>query len=210
MSQAGVSPWKSKEQGNMMWSPTHWRSVCWILLTNSCWCREARCIVGWMKTVSCEEVEILLVMWIQVRIFIPIHILDNKVSVSDIDGLKIFKLYEHPEIRPQIEVMKTEVIKYQTLADSIKSFEERKDINGKDTFDLSDWWKANYETLPKWIHVRCVQCWPTHPNLVLLRVSLVSSMRLTMTIRSRHTPTTFNCRCSCSLTNEVCSSRVSR
>ena len=39
--------------------------------------------------------------------------MDNKVSVSDIDGLKIFKLYEHPEIRPQIEVMKTEVIKVE-------------------------------------------------------------------------------------------------
>jgi hypothetical protein len=47
---------------------------------------------------------------------------------------------EHPEIRPQIEVMKTEVMKYQALAGSIKSFEERKDSKGKDTFDLSDWW----------------------------------------------------------------------
>ena len=45
---------------------------------------------------------------------------------------------QHPEIRPQIEVMKTEVMKYQSLAGSIKSFEERKDIKGKDTFDLCD------------------------------------------------------------------------
>ena len=29
------------------------------------------------------------------------------------------KLYEHPEIRPQIEVMKTQVIKYQVLADCV-------------------------------------------------------------------------------------------
>ena len=50
--------------------------------------------------------------------------------------LKIFKLYEHPEIRPQIEVMKPEVMKYQILAGSIKSFEERNDSKGKDTFDL--------------------------------------------------------------------------
>jgi hypothetical protein len=41
--------------------------------------------------------------------------------VSDIDGLKILNLYEHPEIAPQIEVMKTpEVMKYQALADSMK------------------------------------------------------------------------------------------
>jgi hypothetical protein len=35
-----------------------------------------------------------------VRIFNPIHVLGNKLSVSDIDGLKMFKLYEHPEICP--------------------------------------------------------------------------------------------------------------
>jgi hypothetical protein len=79
----------------------------------------------------------------------------ERISVSDIDGLKIFKLYEHPEIwketiegkkgaqhpeiRPQIEAMKTQVIEYQALAASIKPFEERKDSKGKDTFDLSGW-----------------------------------------------------------------------
>ena len=44
--------------------------------------------------------------------------------------------------------MKTEVMKYQALAGSIKSFEERKDSKGKDTFDLPDWWKSNCATLP--------------------------------------------------------------
>ena len=39
----------------------------------------------------------------------------------------------HPEIRPQFELMKTEVMKYQVLAASIKSFEERKDIKRKET-----------------------------------------------------------------------------
>jgi hypothetical protein len=34
-----------------------------------------------------------------VCIFNPLHVLDNKISESDIDGLKIFKFYEHPEIR---------------------------------------------------------------------------------------------------------------
>jgi hypothetical protein len=45
-------------------------------------------------------------------------------------------------------VMKPEVMKYQALPDSITSFEERKDSKGKDTFDLSDWWKSNCQTLP--------------------------------------------------------------
>ena len=53
----------------------------------------------------------------------------------------------------QIEVMKTEVMKYQALADSMQSFEERKDSKGKDTFDLSDWWKSNCETLPGFVYV---------------------------------------------------------
>jgi hypothetical protein len=83
-----------------------------------------------------------------VRIFNPLLVLGNKISEADIDGLKIFKFYDHPEIRAEIQVMKTEVMKYQTLADSIKLFVERKDSKGKDTFDLSDWWKSNCATLP--------------------------------------------------------------
>ena len=88
-----------------------------------------------------------------VRIFNPLHVLGNKVSESDIDGLKIFKFYDHPEIRAEIQVMKTEVMKYQALAGSIKSFEERKDSKGKDTFDLSDWWKSNCATLSGFAYV---------------------------------------------------------
>ena len=88
-----------------------------------------------------------------VGIFNPLLVLGNKISESDIDGLKIFKFYEHPDIRDQIEVMKTEFIWYQSLTDSIKSFEERKDIKDKDTFDLSDWWKSNCATLPGFTYV---------------------------------------------------------
>jgi hypothetical protein len=36
-----------------------------------------------------------------VRIFNPMHVLGNKISESDIGGLKILKFYDHPEIRPQ-------------------------------------------------------------------------------------------------------------
>ncbi len=60
-----------------------------------------------------------------VCIFNPLHVLGNKISESDIDGLKIFKFYEYPEICDLIDVMKNEVMKYQTLVGSIKSFEER-------------------------------------------------------------------------------------
>jgi len=49
--------------------------------------------------------------------------------------------------------MKTEFMWYQTLTESIKSFEERKDRKDKDTFDLSDWWKSNCATLPGFTYV---------------------------------------------------------
>jgi hypothetical protein len=42
----------------------------------------------------------------------PLHGLGNKSSVSDIDGLKIFKFYEHPKIRVPIEAMKTTFLWY--------------------------------------------------------------------------------------------------
>ena len=47
----------------------------------------------------------------------------------------------------------TEVIKYQTLADSIKPHVERKDVKGNDTFEISDWWKANCAMLPAFTYV---------------------------------------------------------
>ena len=40
------------------------------------------------------------------RIFNPLHVLGNQISVADIDSFKIFRLSEHPLIRPHIEGMK--------------------------------------------------------------------------------------------------------
>jgi hypothetical protein len=73
--------------------------------------------------------------------------------VSDIEGLKIFKLSQHPQIMVQIEVMKNEVITYQTSADSIKPLVDGKDDKGQDTFDISDWWKANCVKIPAFTYV---------------------------------------------------------
>ena len=52
-----------------------------------------------------------------------------------------------------IEVMKNEVITYQTSSDSIKPLVERKDDKGQDTFDISDWWKTNCAELPAFTYV---------------------------------------------------------
>jgi hypothetical protein len=48
----------------------------------------------------------------------------------------------------QIEVMKNEVITYQTSVDSIKPL-----VEGQDTFDISDWWKANCAKIPTFTYV---------------------------------------------------------
>jgi hypothetical protein len=76
------------------------------------------------------------VLLLAVRIVNPLHVPGDRISVSDIDGLKTFKLCEHPEIRKErIEakkglstlrfvVMKNQVMEYQALAASIKSFED--------------------------------------------------------------------------------------
>ena len=124
------------------------------------------------------------------------------------DGNPIFKFYEHPEISVQIEVMKTEVMKYQALTDSITSFEERKDIKGRDTFDLSD---GGSPTMQRYHYSHFMLCvvQTNSPNSCP-RVSLASSIQLTMTIRKSLRPSTLNYPFRHSLTNEHCSSRVTR
>ena len=77
------------------------------------------------------------------RIFNPLHVLGHPISVADIDSLKIFRLIDHPLVRPHIEGMKSEIIKYNTLVKSIKPLDQRKDAKGKDTFVLCDWWRCN-------------------------------------------------------------------
>ncbi len=68
----------------------------------------------------------LIIMGLTVR-----PILGNKSSESDIDGLTIFKFYEHPEprIRTQIEVMKPEFMRYQALV--VSSSHSRKGRIGR-------------------------------------------------------------------------------
>jgi hypothetical protein len=64
----------------------------------------------WKQTIEDKKGPGAQLEWMKtVRIFNPpLHGLGNKRSVSDIDGLKIFKFYEHPKIRVPIEAMKTE------------------------------------------------------------------------------------------------------
>ena len=67
----------------------------------------------------------------------------NKIVAGDVDNLKLFKLSQHPDIRPRLEGMKEEISKYNAIASGIKSPDERKDVKGNDTIVLCDWWGCN-------------------------------------------------------------------
>ena len=87
-----------------------------------------------------------------------------KVSPIAVNGVSLIAVHvcrlsvTYCSKRAQIEVMKTEAMKYQALAVSIKSSEERKDNQGKDAFDLSDWWKSNSVQHYQYSRTCCVQC----------------------------------------------------
>ena len=91
-----------------------------------------------------------------VRFFNPLHILGNKVSVSDIDGLKISKLYEHPEI-----------------------------VLRKDTFDLSDCWKTNFATLPGFTYIQ-LSIQSQFNNCHLLQSRILSVSLITVKVIDYH------------------------
>ena len=77
----------------------------------------------------------------------------GKISVADIDNLNLFRLSEHPQIGTHIQGMKSEINTYHVLVQSIKSLDERKDVKGKDTFSLPEWWRCNSGNLPHFAFV---------------------------------------------------------
>jgi hypothetical protein len=101
----------------------------------------------------------------------------------------ICKLSQHPQIILQIGIMKTEVMTDQTLADSIKPLVNRKDNKGKDTFDMSDWWKAICAKLPAFTYVLRAVLTNSHKACPPERLFSIFNST-SMTIRSCLTPTT--------------------
>ena len=104
-------------------------------------------------------------------IFNPLDVFGNRTAVSDIEGLKILepvgaRLCRHPQIIPQIEVMKTEDITYQALAESSHQVirgKIRRSVEGH--HDMSDWWKANFAKRPAFTHVLHVAACSAHQLL---------------------------------------------
>jgi len=86
---------------------------------------------------------------------LALHVLGHPNSVADFESLKFFRLTVHPRIRPHIEGMKSELIKYHTLVKSFKPLDQRIDAKGKDTFvpQCCDWWRCNSADIPHFAFV---------------------------------------------------------
>ena len=87
------------------------------------------------------------------RVFDPLHVVGAPVTEADVDGLKAFRFAKKPGYAALLPKMKGEIGKYNTLVSKIKPRSERLDKDGKDTFDLLAWWRANAAELPSWIPV---------------------------------------------------------
>ena len=78
---------------------------------------------------------------------------NNTLEVAD-TWLHVMGGWNHPDPHTQISTHPSPVgllldrVNHLYPTCSRLSFEERNDNNGKDTFDLSDWWKSNCVTLP--------------------------------------------------------------
>ena len=112
--------------------------------------RDKGCLTEFEKKGLHQETEILENYGIDSETDVSVFDQDD-LSKLVFSGLK--SLDAKKPLDAKIEVMKTEFRWYQSLTDSIKSFEERKDTKGKDTFDLSDWWNSNCVTLPGFAYV---------------------------------------------------------
>jgi hypothetical protein len=101
----------------------------------------------WIKTIDIKKGD-EVARFKAAHTFNSLHVVVNKISVADIDNLNLFKLSDHPQIKPHIEGMKSEINKYHAIVQSIKFLDERKDAKGQDTFWLPEWWRCNSGALP--------------------------------------------------------------
>jgi hypothetical protein len=59
----------------------------------------------WIKTIDVKKGD-EVARFKAARIFNPLHVMVNKISVADIDNLNLFRLSEHPQIDTHIQGMK--------------------------------------------------------------------------------------------------------
>ena len=94
------------------------------------------------------------------RKFDPLNVISNDLVDADVDTLvSKYNLFKLPCFKDADVDMKKEIAEYKAAVAEIKPLAERRDEDGKDTFDIEAWWCGNEARLPAWSKVlRAVLC----------------------------------------------------
>ena len=83
-------------------------------------------------------------------IFDPIAAMGSLPTERDIDSLKLFRFSRKPGYAALLPKLKGELPQYISKVKPIKPDKERRDSEGKDTFDFLAWWRSHMADLPSW------------------------------------------------------------
>jgi hypothetical protein len=83
-------------------------------------------------------------------IFDPIAVMGSLPTERDIDSLKLFRFSRKPGYAALLPKLKGEQPQYISKVKPIKPDKERRDSEGKDTFDFLAWWRSHMADLPSW------------------------------------------------------------
>ena len=94
------------------------------------------------------------------RVLSPLHALAVGVVDADVDALvEHYRFFTLGKYRNLPAAMKNEIPAYLAACKEIKPFAQRVDSDGKDTFDIGQWWLAKETCLPAWDEALCaVSC----------------------------------------------------
>lgn len=96
------------------------------------------------------------------QIFYPVYAKAQTVTEADVDALKCFRFSSRPDLAAGLQKMKSELVGYNALVKQVKPLEDRQvpapGIAGKDgrmvdSFDMSQWWRANKAKLPAFFKI---------------------------------------------------------
>ena len=88
------------------------------------------------------------------RIFDPLHVLATGVSMTDVETLaQVYRFFKLEEFSELPAAMVAEIPAYLASVKEIRPLSQRLDTDGKDTFDMQDFWRAKEGALPAWAKV---------------------------------------------------------
>lgn len=92
--------------------------------------------------------------------FDPLNVVSNDLVDADVNKLASkYSFFKLPCFKDVDVAMIEEIAEYKAAVAEIKPLAERRDKDGKDTFDIEAWWRGNEARLPVWSKVlRAVLC----------------------------------------------------